>query len=588
MMGPGAECSLGSRWHWWLALLSTCLGCDADVTTLPLSEQALSEAHAAGSATPGFGAIAPTCEGPACGRALDAGSGPPACGTVPILMPATPGRRESLSVSGSNESALDTSQSTLGGCRGGTSGPDVWYALDLSHAQGSVDLRVVLDANFDAAVDLRRGPCDDSLSLDCDRASAVGRPSSALHRRLDPGTYWLVVSGRDAESRGQFRLQLELDATSAECLETALDESCDDARRLEPFDLQTVLLDTHCPGPDEPERSFYYELDLRAEPAPVLATLSQWSFAEPHYGHLYLYRGDVGPSCGSLLAESFSGDGAAVPSDSVLNALLPPGRYFVELAVYRLDVDDLPSPVALSVRLDRRACSAGPLGNRCETAIELDTEPGLHTVEGMTTCNDDHVNLEDCGDYAAPDQFYRLDLRAKTGLSRVRLNLPADGIDFWPLLYVLLADEAGSCGEPLYCNDMLGVAEGLPAYELTLTPGLYFIGVDGALSGSSGHYRLQVEVAPASPRPCIDARVDRCVRSDDMTNCCADRQNPGCARVIAACGLMPSTQDCVCRANAACCGAEGDRSGCPEVLLACSYVCPDFAPSEFACVGADR
>jgi hypothetical protein len=504
------------------------------------------------------------------------------CSVAATLVLGAAGQPEHLTVSGSNEAEADTSQSALGGCRGATTGPDVWYELDLSRARATVDVRVVLDAGFDAALDLRRGPCGDSVSLHCDRASALGRPSSVLHAELEPGSYWLVVSGRDAASRGSFVLQVAFDAQLDECRAA---DACADALRLDTRALQTTLLPNGCSTPDDAEPVFFYELDLRGEDAPVLATLSSWRFAARGNAHLRVHQADTDSAgCGASITSSWLGSGASHPSDAELNALLSPGRYFIEVGAPRQGDDGQSSPIALTLRLDRETCRAGPKANTCATAIELDTSAGLQVVEGATFCNSDQLTLEPCDDTGAPEQFYRLDLSREAGPTRVRLAVSADGIDFSPLLYVLTADAAGNCGRGLYCFDSISWYEGLPDYQLTLEPKLYFVGVDSGITGSSGRYRLWVELAPIQPSPCVNAEIDFCVSRDDLTHCCSEPQGPGCLELVTACGLAPETRACVCNANAACCGEEGDRSSCPDVFRACSFLCPDFAPSAGSCL----
>jgi hypothetical protein len=454
---------------------------------------------------------------------------------------------------------------------------------------GPVEIVALLDSNFDAALDLREGPCGDTLSRDCGRASALGQPSSSVRARLEPGAYWLVVDGRHLESRGEFQLQVEVDARRGSCSQPFVPTSCEQPLPLEVEAQTTVLLDMSCSTEDEEDRTFHFDLDLSAEAAPLSASFHSWSPAGRRFGAIGVYRADApATDCGTLLTEGYAVTGVSPNSNTQLTTLLAPGRYLIEVSIDTLDVTGAASPAALSVSFDRERCRSGPRANTCETAIELSTSMGARVIEGDTVCNSNHLTLSDCEDSEAPDQFYRLDLSAQTAPTKLRMAIRNEGLEFTPLLSLLAPGAEHTCGAGLYCYDSMGNFEGPPGYELTLEPSVYFIAVDGGEPGSAGRYQLFLELTPGSTRPCVDGHMLECRFRNDFTGCCTEPESPGCARALELCGLAPETTACVCDANPACCGAEGSRESCPELFEECEYICPDFAQSEDLCVVSYR
>jgi hypothetical protein len=442
-----------------------------------------------------------------------------------------------------------------------------------------VEFRAVLNADFDALLELRQGACGDTLGLDCNRAGALGQPGSALAKRLEPGAYWLVVGGAAAGSQGEFALEVELDAESGSCESPPTHRSCEAARELQALSFQTQLLDLSCAPLVDDDRieTLYYELDLTEEPTPVLASASIWLLQKERIvTKLHWYRGEPPSStCTSDWFDSHVVAGNSLIGAVEVSALLEPGPY---LLAAELDVSNLEDKRAqLGVRLDRELCRGGPVANSCASAIDLDAQAAVQLVDGSTLCNADHFN-PGCSE-GAPDQFYRLDLRGAGGETRARAAILADGTDFAPVLYLVSAAEGGNCGDVLYCPDTLAQAEGLPLFDLTLRPEVYYLGVDGFEVGNAGHYRLLLELSATKPSPCINTTVSACAFRDWAIDCCYD-SGPRCDRVLELCGLASATRACVCASNPACCGPDWRDADCAESHRACQYLCPEFAPSE--------
>jgi hypothetical protein len=570
------------RWLWVglaLALAACGLG-GSDVTSLQAGSAHVSDGGAStstpsrplGSASPQNAAAAP-----ASAPLSPPGLGCPAA--TPIRPSVSKGNMR-FSLRGQSGGAPSTSESPLGGCRAHSAGPEVWYELDLQSLPGPVDFRAVLSADFDAVLDLRRGACGDTLSIDCDRASALGHPGSGLAGRLDPGSYWLVVDGASASSHGDFALELELDPALGACTTPPGNRSCDTAAPLALDGFQSVLLDLSCApslGNGRREETLYYELDLSAEPAPVVVNSSVWRLpGVTAASSQQLYRMEPGASgCGSEVHDRPVS--TLVGVDTQMSAYLPPGRYRLQL---RMDADVTDSRAQLSLQLDRESCRGAARGDTCATAIELDPAQNVQLIDGATLCNANQLSL-DCSE-GGPAQFYRLDLSASAGPTRLGAAILAAKTDFEPVLFLRTASEGAACGEPLYCADTFANFEGFPLFDLTLQPDSYLIGVGGAEADNAGHYQLLLELSPTEPSPCITAAIAECAFREDSIPCCYD-SGVGCSKVLAACGLLPATRQCVCTMNPACCGPDFRDADCAEAHRSCQYLCPEFASSARGC-----
>jgi hypothetical protein len=509
------------------------------------------------------------------------------CTRVETLRAAHLAERTVLETSGTTRGASDSSQSEFGSCAGATSGPDVWYQLDLRNATGPLAMQAVVDASFDAVVDLRRGPCGDTRSIACDRAAVVGRVSSALAARLEPDVYWLVIDGGNPASAGDFRLQVELDPLVG-CASPPSNQSCETAARLEPLERQTVLLDEACASNAGSDAGLYYELDLSAEAGPVLTRLSLWNLSQPHFEsvNVYALTADA-PYCETRLLNGYLNNGSAQRSSVDAQLLLSPGRYVIEVHPNEI----LPgTQLAFTLQVDREACREGPVANDCADAIDIDPAAASQVIEGSTVCNANRRTLPCAleGDEEAPEQFQRLDLRAAPGVTRARLTVLVDGLSFEPLLSLFSGTATGECGDALDCDDRVLDFEGPPHLSLLLEPGLYFVGIDGSNPGASGTYRLLVELEPAEPSPCVNAQIDACMDEGYTTIACCGEWSPLCNQLVALCGLSPATQACVCATNPACCESRLLPIDCSDAELACNYLCPDFIPSRYGCLGGQR
>jgi hypothetical protein len=501
------------------------------------------------------------------------------CSVAERLVPATVSARSVLRVDGSTTLASNTNRSALEGCRDLSSGPDRWYELDLSGFATALEMQAVVDASFDSLLELRRGACGDAQSLDCDRARGIAATGSSIATRLEPDLYWLIVDGASPESRGDFQLQIELDPAPGSCTGTRSLGSCGAALPLEPLARQTLLLDEACLTlADDGQLSSWYELDLSAESRPVLVHAAAWTLSESAFQSFDLYdAADV--ACESELAYGSFSRGLG-RTNAELDALLAPGRYQLQANFYQ----EVTPRAAIDLEIDRETCKDGPVANQCDDAIAIDPSLPSQVLEGNTSCNVSRFQSE-CAELDAPEQFYRVDLRGAPGPVRTRVTPLVDGLGFGPIVALLPADGDGVCPDAVYCDESIDNAEGPSHLDLILDPRLYYVVIDGADPSAGGPYRLLVELEPGERRPCVDRRIDSCVRANGQFDCCSE-WGPACDATAELCGLTRSTQQCVCEMAPACCDEDNyDRSVCRDAIQACSYLCPEFAASEFSCLG---
>jgi hypothetical protein len=547
--------------------LATLLGCDGSA---PSSASSL-PAPALAPPDAGEGALASD----------DAGAGPATadlgCGASERLVPSTLSARSVLRAEGSTALSSDTQHSDLEGCRDVSSGPDRWYALDLSQFDSAVTIQAVVNAGFDALLALRRGACGDTDSLDCDRARGVAATSSSIAARLEPDLYWLVVDGATPASRGDFQLQVEVDPAPDSCTVTPAGGSCGAPQPLDPLPRQTLLLDEAClkqAAPDD--ANAWYELDLSGESRAVLVHAAAWSLSEASFQKLALYDA-ADPECESPLAFSSYSRGLG-RANAELDTLLAPGRYQLQLGFY----DEPLQRAGLDLEIDRETCQAGPVANQCDTAIAIDPSLPRQVLEGNTACNTSQFQSS-CAELDAPEQFYRLDLRGAPGPLRARATPLVDGLGFGPILALLPADGDQVCPDAVYCDESIENAEGPSHLDLILDPRLYYLVIDGADPGAGGPYRLLIELEPAERRPCVDVRIDECMYDNGQADCCFD-WSPACDASAALCGLAPATQQCVCAMAPDCCGPERGSGACRAAQQACNYLCAEYAASRNSCL----
>lgn len=501
----------------------------------------------------------------------------PGCWAAPRLAPSSSVVRSVLHGSGSTERAAGTSPRLLGGCGEQGARPEAWQALDLGAFSGPVEIHAVVDASFDAVLELRRGACGDTASLDCDRAQGIAATGSSIAARLEPGEYWLLVAGAESTTPGDFQLQVEVDPAPGQCSVAAANGSCGAALPLGPRSRQTVLLDEACaPRRDDGDAVLWYELDLSREPGPVLVRAAAWTLSEAAVQQLRLFAVDGSSECGTELSASTFSRGLG-RTNAELGALLAPARYRLELALR----GEAQRRAGLQLEIERDTCRAGASDG--QQVLAIDPASPRQVLAGNTACNASQ-RTPFCAEVDAPEQLYRLDLRTAQRALRARITVLVDGLGFPPVLLLERgeAQEAGGA-RAAYCDARIQDFEGPPRLDLTLPPDLYHVVLDGAEPGAAGPYRLLVELEPAEPSACVDARIDECVARNREADCCPG-WGPSCNATAELCGLARATQECLCRRQPSCCSGERGGSACAAARAACNYLCPAFAASEASCL----
>ena len=87
-------------------------------------------------------------------------------------------------------------------------GPDRVHKFTLAK-RSKVQLQLRADA-FQAVMTLRQNCLETTSEMGCQFGSRAGRPLE-LERTLDPGTYFVVVDGKDADSEGEYTLELKVE-----------------------------------------------------------------------------------------------------------------------------------------------------------------------------------------------------------------------------------------------------------------------------------------------------------------------------------------------------------------------------------------
>jgi hypothetical protein len=440
--------------------------------------------------------------------------------------------------------------------------------LDFLEARETTTVQVTVDAEFDPAVLVERGPCDDPARVAANRDHAPGVERSALQEELSAGTYRLVVTAEDGASTGEFVLSLAAYAKPGQCAFGAANDACSGAIELDPTrEIQTTIGSLRCASDDSwagnwchddgKDPDVYFRLDLTDRRQRTLLRAS--TNLPPTNGDTTLYLlEDIQGHCFG----SFACSGAPSFDESVrtgaaeLWADLEPGNYY--LAVDGYSFGEVDTDFGLLVQLSDVVC---PPNRSVETATELAVVFDERSYPYEPWCAS-RVN----------ELFYRLDLRQRDSSTRVRLT--SDRVRRLSIrsedARTLVSDRSELVAglEPdLYF--VVITLDTLVSYDSFNSPEQYHPGV------------LTVEMLDLGSEPgapCIDEGTLRCVLALDLG--CCNGEDGSCRYVFGACGLNPEVYDCVCERAPECCDSPSETDDCGNAVRACELFCPELNPFE--------
>jgi hypothetical protein len=388
-----------------------------------------------------------------------------------VQTPAAP-----LQAAGTCESPVPLGSGTVSGStRGGESANtgscdhsgdarEVVYELDVPRRQRIV---AEVDAHFDSVLYIRKDECaDESAEVECnDDSPTGGRNKSRIERVLEPGKYFVFVDGYNQESGGY-----KLTVSTSDVV--ALSDACRRAPRLAPGPLMAAT--TEGTG-DEAQASCGG--GAAGQDAP-------WRFdlASRLRVRLVEHSDEVAPvvhvrrACSDAESETACGESRPAANDAAVTGVFDPGPYTVFA-----DAREHDSAGHYTLSLETAPLAGrGTAGDGCGDAIPLGA---AGTVSGDTFPARDDVSAS-CGGSGAADVVYRLDVPRR---SRFQAELKDEEAAHRLVAWRRCGDRASevACG---------------PALDEVLTPGTYFVGVDGATRDALGRFTLAWTVHDLAPQ----------------------------------------------------------------------------------------
>jgi hypothetical protein len=383
------------------------------------------------------------------------GGGPPAAASS-----GSPGAREA---DGTCEAPIPLSVGTVTGSttRGehenaGSCGPsdsrELVYELDVAQRERAT---IEVEARFDSVLYIRKDDCGDpNAEIDCSD-DAPDRSHSRIERVLEPGRYFVFVDGY-AHDAGAFKLTL----TVSDVL--ALADVCRRAPLLgfgSPVAGTTTGMgndaEASCPGgADGADAPWRLELSSRAR----MRIIEHSDDMTPvvHMRH----------ACADQQSEIACGE-AAGGNDAVIAGLFDPGSYTVFA-----DAHDLDSAGRYSLQADvAPPGGAGVAGDGCGDAVPLGNSSPLN---GDTFAARDDVTGS-CGGAGAADLVYRVEVAKR---SRFAASMASEEAPHLLVAWRRCGDHSSevACGRRI---------------DAVLTPGTYFLAIDGLSENALGRFSLR-------------------------------------------------------------------------------------------------
>jgi hypothetical protein len=380
--------------------------------------------------------------------AASAAPAPEANGTCDAPIPLTSGVVSGSTTRGEHENA--------GSC-GPSDSRELVYELDVSRRQ-RVTLEV--EARFDSVLYLRKDECADAnAEVDCND-DGPDRTHSRIERVVEPGKYFVFVDGYGQES-GTFKLTV----TTSDVL--ALTDLCQKAPALAVGVAQSAttagLADNAqatCGGGAEGSDAAW-RADIASRSRVRIVEHSDEMAPVVH----------VRRACADEQSELSCGEGGGGAGDAAVTGLFEPGTYTVFA-----DARERDSTGHYSILLETAPpTGSGAPGDGCGDAPPLVVGSGTNagTVNGDTFAARDDV-AGTCGGAGAPDLVYRLDVQRR---SRLVASLDGEEASHVLIVWRRCADR----GSELACGRSV---------DQVLTPGTYYVGVDGAAPDAFGRFTL--------------------------------------------------------------------------------------------------
>jgi hypothetical protein len=404
------------------------------------------------------------------------GSGAPAASAAPVASSLGTGTCESpipLSAGTVNGSTRNGESMNSGKCDHSDS-REMVYVLEVPRRQ-----RVVIDveARFDSVLYVRKDDCaDEAAEVECnDDSPTGGRNKSHIERVLDPGKYFVFVDGYSQES-GSYKLTV---ATSDV---VALSDAC---RRAPLLGLGAPVSGTTEGTANDAEASCGGGAEGLDAP---------WRFDLSARARVRLlqHADDVAPvvhvrrACNDAESEVACGEAPLASNDAAVTGVFEPGPYTAFA-----DAREREAAGHYTLSLETSPPSgSGAVGDGCGDAMAL--AGASSTVHGDTfTARDDVAGS--CGGTGAADVVYRLDVARR---SRFRASLLEEEAPHVLVAWRRCGDRASEIG----CG---------PQLDDVLTPGTYFVAVDGASREALGRFELPWVLQDLGPQSVACASAPR-------------------------------------------------------------------------------
>ena len=346
-----------------------------------------------------------------------------------------------------------------GSCGKQSEAKELVYRLEVRDRQR---VAVDVEGHFDSILYIRKDECADAaaeIPNGCND-DAPSQQSSKLDQVLDPGVYFIIVDGYNHEA-GAFQMTTTLTDVPA------IGEVCRRARPLSigaaqggttagGFDNAKATCGNNARGPDVP-----YKLDL-AQRSRVRITEESSEFSPA----LYVRR-----SCSDEQSEVACAElGFGGATEATYVGVLDPASY----AVWADSKDHDTSGHFTVLAETAPELGSGTSGDDCGDALPLRASD--HSVSGDTFLARDNVGSKCSGGGA--DLFYRIDI---TKRSRVSAQFTKEEGRHVFVLSRACADRSAeiACGAQV---------------DEVLTPGCYFLAVDGAAADAFGRFEFDWRV----------------------------------------------------------------------------------------------